>query len=110
MKSDVYEEVCDRVAGSGVLTLGKPLSAPLFHQTLRLALASAERLSGKEREIERLKDKLEESRLVGRAKCVLIASEGMSEAGAHRWIEKQAMDRRTSRREVAEEILRLYED
>ena len=32
----------------------------------------------------------------------------MTEADAHRYIEKQAMDRRLSRRQVAENIIKTY--
>jgi len=34
----------------------------------------------------------------------------MSEPEAHRYIEKQAMDMRITRRKVAEQILRIYEN
>ena len=62
-----------------------------------------------EKENTKLKKKLEELRLVDRAKCMLIAYEGMSETQAHRHIEKQAMDTRSTRKTVAEHILRAYE-
>ena len=45
-------------------------------------------------------------RLVNCAKWLLIGQLGMTEADAHRWLEKQAMDRCVSRRSVAEEIIR----
>ena len=48
-------------------------------------------------------------RLVDRAKCTLVQYLGFTEAQAHRYLEKQAMDMRMTRREVAEEILRTYE-
>ena len=48
-------------------------------------------------------------RLIDRAKCVLIQYLTMTEPQAHRYIEKQAMDTRTTRREVAQQILRTYE-
>ncbi len=47
-----------------------------------------------------------EIRLINRAKWVLIEKQGMSEQDAHRYIEKQAMDRCVSKRIIAEEILR----
>ena len=46
-----------------------------------------------------------EIRLVNRAKWVLIEQRGMDESAAHRYIEKQAMDRCVTRRMIAEEIL-----
>ena len=57
----------------------------------------------------RLQQKIQEIRMVDRAKCALIQYLHMSEPDAHRYIEKQAMDLRITRREVAEEILKTYE-
>jgi two-component system, response regulator PdtaR len=48
-------------------------------------------------------------RIIDRAKWILISSMKMSEQEAHRYIEKQAMDIRSSRRFVAEGILKRYE-
>ena len=56
-----------------------------------------------------LQQKIEEIRLVDRAKCALIQYLNLTEAQAHRYIEKQAMDLRLSRRQVAEAILKTYE-
>ena len=53
--------------------------------------------------------KIEEIRLVDRAKCMLIQYLSMTESQAHRYIEKQAMDRRVTRGEVARSILGLYD-
>ena len=52
--------------------------------------------------------KIQDIRTIDRAKCLLIQYSGMSEEQAHRYLEKQAMDRRMTRREVAEEVLRLH--
>ena len=60
-------------------------------------------------ENRRLREKIEELRIVERAKCVLIEHLSFSEEQAHRYIEKQAMDRRMTRRSVAEGILNTYE-
>ena len=42
---------------------------------------------------------------MSRAKCLLIACKGLTEAEAHRTIEKEAMDSRRDRGEVAQEII-----
>ena len=55
-----------------------------------------------------VEEKMEEIRLVNRAKWLLIEEIKMDEPAAHRYIEKQAMDRCVSRREIAEEIIRTY--
>ena len=58
---------------------------------------------------QKLQDKLEEIRLIDRAKCVLIQYLNMTEQQAHRYIEKQSMDLRQSRVVTAESILKTYE-
>ena len=45
---------------------------------------------------------------MSRAKCALIENMKLTEAEAHKYIEKQAMNSRKTRRELAEDILRLY--
>ena len=51
---------------------------------------------------------MEEIRMVNRAKWLLISELQMDEPQAHRYIEKQAMDRCISRRKIAEEIIKTY--
>ncbi len=49
-----------------------------------------------------------EIRIVNRAKWLLISELKLEEAEAHRYIEKQAMDRCISKRAVSEEIIKTY--
>ena len=55
-----------------------------------------------------IEEKMEEIRLVNRAKWLLIDKQNMDEPSAHRRIEKQAMDQCVTRREIAEAIIRSY--
>ena len=55
-----------------------------------------------------IEEKMEEIRIVNRAKWLPISELKMDEQGAHRYIEKQAMDRCISKRIVAEEIIKTY--
>ena len=55
-----------------------------------------------------LEDKMGEIRLVNRAKWALINSCHMTEEDAHRYIQKQAMDRCVAKKVIAEEILKTY--
>ena len=75
-----------------------PVSAPTFKEairmeTLRLLCITRERLRGMEKKAVTLQEKMEEIRLVNRAKWLLIEELKMTEQEAHRYIEKQAMDR-----------------
>lgn len=109
VKNDVFDEISYRVEDYGVLTVAKPLSKPFFHQVLKLLAATSEKLNILKRENARLQTKFEELRIVDRAKWALIKYLSMSEAQAHKYIEKQAMDMRTTKKSVAENILKTYE-
>ena len=67
-----------------------------------------ERLRGLEKKNATIEEKMEEIRLVNRAKWLLIGELNMTEQEAHRYIEKQAMDRCVTKRAIAEQILSTY--
>lgn len=73
-------------------------------------LATAERLRTLRDKTSSLQQRLDDSRIVSRAKLLLISRLGMSEGDAHRYIEKTAMDSCLPRRDVAEGIIRTYEE
>ncbi|MDR3121528.1 MAG: ANTAR domain-containing protein [Clostridiales bacterium] len=109
VKNDLAEEVSSRVEARGVFVIEKPIQKAFFLRALSLANASAGRLRGNRLETVRLQDKISELQLVNRAKCALIQYLRLTEAQAHRYIEKQAMDCRITKREVALGILHTYE-
>lgn len=106
---DHYYEVTDRVEKYGVATLSKPASSQLFYQALRLMTALNNRMSAIRKENTKLHTRMNEIRIINRAKCCLIEYLQMTEPQAHRYIEKQAMDLRQTKREIAENILKTYE-
>ena len=73
-------------------------------------LASAERLRTLRDKTSSLQQRLDDSRIVACGKLLLISRLGMSEGDAHRYIEKTAMDSCLPRRDVAEGIIRTYEE
>lgn len=103
---DAISAVCE---GDGVLTIAKPMNRAVFWSALSLAKAAHNRMSRIQSENYKLKQKIEDIRVIDRAKCILISYMGMSEQDAHRYIEKQAMDMRVSKRTVAEGLLKTYE-
>lgn len=106
VKPEYFSDVSAQVTPLGVLTLAKPTSPQLMLQCMELLCGTRERLRRMEQKSASIEDKMAEIRLVNRAKWVLIEKQGMSEQDAHRYIEKQAMDRCVSKRVIAEEILR----
>ena len=110
VKNELYEELSMRLEDCGIMTMAKPLSKQLFYQGLKLVIAGSNRCRQLETENRRLQQKLKELMTVSRAKCALIEFAHMTEEQAHKYIEKQAMDSRSTRLEVAGEILRTYTD
>ena len=107
--SETPQEALARWLPLGVLVLPKPLSQPLFIQSVYLGLSTSARLSQLLQENQRLHSKLEELRIVSRAKAVLIEYLKLTEPQAHRYIDKQAMDLGLTRQQVAQNILKTYE-
>lgn len=109
VKNDLADEARARVEDFGVFVVTKPLSPEFFYQALKLVQASRRRLIGLKEENTVLQKQIQDIRLVNRAKCVLIQYLSMTEPQAHKYIERQAMDQRASKSEVAQGILRTYE-
>ena len=104
---DLYESNVERAISHGIFVLPKPVSKESFLTAIDWLAASREQLRKAEQKTLSIEDKMEEIRTVNRAKWLLISEKNMSEADAHRFIEKQAMDRCVTRMSVAQEILRI---
>ena len=57
----------------------------------------------------KLQKKIDEIRIVNRAKFALMQYLQFTEQQAHRYLEKQAMDMRKTKKEIALEIIKIYE-
>lgn len=108
VKNDIHAGINDRVAEYGVFTLPKPISKVTMTHALNWLESARERLRQFEKKSISIEDKMAEIRLVNKAKWLLISELHMSEPDAHRYVEKQAMDRCVSRRCIAEEIIKTY--
>lgn len=108
VKNDHYNEIYSKVVRYGVITLSKPTNRQMVAQNLRILCATRERIRQMQAKQATVEEKIKEIRLVNRAKWLLIECLNITEAEAHRYIEKQAMDLRISRREAAENIIKTY--
>lgn len=108
VKAEHYPDINSRVSPFGVFTVSKPTTTQMINQSLLLLCATRERLRRMEQKAASIEEKMEEIRIVNRAKWLLIEQLKMTESEAHRYIEKQAMDRCISKRSVAESIISIY--
>ena len=104
----LYDSIQSRVEKHGVFVLPRPVPRDAILRGLNWMTAARERLRSYEKKVQPVEEKMEEIRLVNRAKWLLISELKMSEPDAHHYITRQAMDRCCSKRAVAEEIIRLY--
>ena len=110
VKSEYFDEVSAATENEGILVVAKPINRSIFWTTVKLAKSAHSRLKKMQTENSKLKQKIEDIRMIDRAKCILISHLNINEQEAHRFIEKQAMDMRTTRRSIAEEVLKTYEN
>ena len=103
--SEVYETVMENVTDYGILVISKPFSGSLADKAVRFLIAGQKRFFRLEKRVRTLEEKMEELRIVGKAKLLLIEKKQMTEDEAHRAIGKYAMDNGISRRRAAEQIL-----
>lgn len=108
VKADIYSDVHSKVVDYGVMTLAKPASAQSVLQALQWMAAMRERLRRLEKKALSVEEKMEEIRIINRAKWILIENLNMTETDAHRYIEKQAMDRCVTRKTIAQGIINTY--
>ena len=108
VKNDLFNDIYAKVVNYGVITLSKPTNLQMVTQNLRILCATRERMRQMEAKQATVEEKIEEIRLVNHAKWLLIQCLSMTEPEAHRYIEKQSMDERISKREVAENIIKTY--
>ena len=108
VRAELQAEIYDKVAEHGVFVLPKPTSKPIIITAISWLSSAREKLRKTEKKTLSIEEKMEEIRIVNRAKWLLISELKLDEPEAHRYIEKQAMDRCVSKRVVAEEIIKTY--
>ena len=109
VRAELYEQIICKTEAAGVLTLGRPVSRTAVSQSVQLLVATRARLRALEQRTQSLEAKMQEIRLVNRAKWLLFDHLHMTEPEAHRYIEKAAMYACVRRGEIAASILRTYE-
>ncbi len=103
-----FDEISYRVEGYGILTITKPFEPFYFYNMVKIAIAVQYKVQVLSSQTTKLKVKMEEIKQVNRAKMLLMSNMNMSEQEAHRYIEKEAMDRGMKRIAISEEIIKTY--
>ena len=99
-------ELVQRASDAGALAyLIKPFTKADLVPAIEVAVSRFQEISALDSEVSSLRERLEVRKLLDRAKGVLQAERGITEADAFRWLQKTSIDRRLTMKAVAEEVL-----
>jgi len=99
-------ELVDRAREAGALAyLVKPFQRNDLVPAMELALGRFEEMKALEEAFKDLEERMEARTLVERAKGVLMDELDMKESDAFRWVQRRAMDGRTTMKEVSLRVL-----
>lgn len=110
VKKEHYQVIRRKLEGLGIFTIQKPIHKDVFTQLLSFIQAASKKEQLLQETNKGLHYQLQESKLIDRAKCLLIENNGMSEPQAHKYIEKKAMDERCKRVQIAKAIILKYKE
>lgn len=99
-------ELVERARDAGAMAyLVKPFSTADLVPAVELAASRFKEVTALEREISDLSERLETRKIVERAKGVLMDKQSLTEPEAFKWIQRAAMDRRSTMKAVAQVVL-----
>jgi two-component system, response regulator PdtaR len=99
-------ELVERARDAGAMAyLVKPFSKNDLVPAIEVARARFVEMTALDGEVRTLEERLEARKAIEKAKGRLMAERGMTEADAFRWIQRTAMNERTSMKAVAQTIL-----
>ena len=102
---EIYDDVMEYVSDRVILALSKPVSEEFLIRGVRFLSAIQNRMKHYENKVASVEDKMEELKLVNRAKMLLMEKKHITESEAHRLIMKEAMDHSVGKKYVARSII-----
>jgi two-component system, response regulator PdtaR len=102
-------DLVERARDAGAMAyLVKPFAKRDLVPAIELAISRFNELAALEQEVAGLTERLETRKVVERAKGILMTKQGLSEPEAFRWVQRTAMDRRTTMKAVAEAVIENF--
>jgi two-component system, response regulator PdtaR len=99
-------ELVERARDAGAMAyLVKPFSKNDLVPAIEVARARFSEMTALDGEVRTLEERLETRKVVEKAKGLLMAEQGITEAEAFRWIQRTAMNQRTSMKALAQSIV-----
>ena len=99
-------ELIERARDAGVMAyVVKPFSINDLVPAIEIAISRHKQMKSLEAEVADIYERLESRKIIDRAKGILMKALNLSEPEAFSWIQKTAMDRRISMKEVAAAVI-----
>ena len=99
-------ELVERARDAGVMAyVVKPFSINDLVPAIEIAISRHKQMKSLEDEVADIYERLETRKVIDRAKGILMKAMNLSEPESFSWIQKTAMDRRISMKEVANAII-----
>ena len=96
------KELVERARDAGVMAyVVKPFTIGDLMPAIEIAISRHNQMKTLATEVADLHDRLETRKIIDKAKGILMSALGLSEPEAFSWIQKAAMDRRLTMKEVA---------
>jgi response regulator NasT len=83
----------------------KPFSISDLVPAIEIAISRHQQMKSLSEEVADLHERLETRKVIDRAKGILMAALNLTEPQAFSWIQRAAMDRRISMKEVAQAVI-----
>lgn len=108
--ADEAEEIQKEISSSKAFVIYRPVTKIMLIQVIHYVSVMRTEMLKLHETADELENRLAETKIIDRAKFVLIQYLRISEEQAHRQIQKQAMDKRVKPVDVARDILKTYEN
>ena len=100
------KELVDRARDAGVMAyVVKPFTIGDLMPAIEIAISRHTQMRSLAAEVADLHDRLETRKIIDRAKGILMKALNLSEPEAFSWIQRAAMDRRLTMKQVAEAVI-----
>jgi response regulator NasT len=100
------KDLVERAVDAGVMAyLVKPFTVNDLLPAIEIAITRHTQMLALKNEVTDLAERLETRKIIDRAKGILMQAMRISEPEAFKWIQRTAMDRRVSMKEVAEAVI-----
>jgi response regulator NasT len=100
------KELVDRARDAGVMAyVVKPFTIGDLMPAIEIAISRHAQMKSLAEEVADLHDRLETRKLIDRAKGILMKALNLSEPESFSWIQRAAMDRRLTMKEVAQAVI-----